>query len=85
MGKPGRAKAQAALESIPRRNSSAEGAKTAHFCSMCGPHFCSMKITGDVRKFAAEQGIDEASAIERGLHEKAKEFQQRGAEVYAKA
>ena len=52
---------------------------------MCGPHFCSMKITGDVRKFAAEQGIDEASAIERGLHEKAKEFQQRGAEVYAKA
>jgi phosphomethylpyrimidine synthase len=44
-----------------------------------------MKITGDVRKFAAEQGIDEASAIERGLHEKAKELQQRGAEVYAKA
>ena len=63
----------------------ADGARSAYFCSMCGPHFCSMKITGDVRKFAAEQGIDEASAIERGLHEKAKEFQQRGAEVYAKA
>ena len=62
----------------------AEGAKTAHFCSMCGPHFCSMKITEDVRKFAAEQGIDESSAIERGLEEKAKEFQQAGTELYAK-
>ena len=62
----------------------AEGAKTAHFCSMCGPHFCSMKITEDVRKFAAEQGIDETSAIERGLHDKAREFQQAGAQIYAK-
>ena len=62
----------------------AEGAKTAHFCSMCGPHFCSMKITEDVRKFAAEQGIDETSVIERGLHEKAKEFKQGGAQIYAK-
>jgi DNA-binding MarR family transcriptional regulator len=52
---------------------------------MCGSHFCSIQITEDVRKFAAEQGIDEASAIERGLHDKAKEFQQRGAEVYAKS
>jgi phosphomethylpyrimidine synthase len=58
-----------------------EGAKTAHFCSMCGPHFCSMKITEDVRKYAAEQGIDEAQAIARGLQEKAAEFSKAG-EVY---
>jgi hypothetical protein len=61
-----------------------EGAKSAHFCSMCGPHFCSMRITEDVRRYAAEKGIDEAAAIERGLQEKAKEFQETGAEVYAK-
>jgi phosphomethylpyrimidine synthase len=47
-----------------------EGAKTAHFCSMCGPHFCSMRITEDVRKYAAEQGITEEQAIEEGLKEK---------------
>jgi phosphomethylpyrimidine synthase len=63
----------------------AEGAKTAHFCSMCGPHFCSMRITEDVRRYAAEKGIDEAAAIERGLQEKAKEFQETGAEIYAKS
>jgi phosphomethylpyrimidine synthase len=62
----------------------AEGAKTAHFCSMCGPHFCSMKITEDVRRYAAEKGIDGAAAIERGLQEKAAEFQEAGAEIYAK-
>ena len=62
----------------------AEGAKTAHFCSMCGPHFCSMKITEDVRRYAAEKGIDGAAAIERGLQEKATEFQEAGAEIYAK-
>jgi len=61
-----------------------EGAKSAHFCSMCGPHFCSMKITEDVRKYAAERGIDEMSAIEAGLSEKAEEFQQSGAEIYSK-
>ena len=61
-----------------------EGAKSAHFCSMCGPHFCSMRITEDVRRYAAEKGIDEAAAIERGLQEKAKEFQETGAEIYAK-
>ena len=61
-----------------------EGAKTAHFCSMCGPHFCSMKITEDVRKYAAEQGLTDAEAIESGLNEKSKEFVERGAEVYAK-
>jgi phosphomethylpyrimidine synthase len=62
-----------------------EGAKTAHFCSMCGPHFCSMKITEDVRKYAAEQGLAEDQALESGLQEKAKEFVEKGAEVYAKA
>jgi len=61
-----------------------EGAKSAHFCSMCGPHFCSMKITEDVRKYAAEQGIGESEALESGMQEKAKEFVEKGAEVYAK-
>jgi phosphomethylpyrimidine synthase len=61
-----------------------EGAKTAHFCSMCGPHFCSMKITEDVRKYAAEQSLAESDALESGLHAKAKEFAAKGAEVYAK-
>lgn len=62
-----------------------EGAKTAHFCSMCGPHFCSMKITEDVRKYAAEQGIAESEALESGMQEKGKEFVEQGAEVYVKA
>jgi phosphomethylpyrimidine synthase len=59
-----------------------EGAKSAHFCSMCGPHFCSMKITEDVRKFAAEHGVDESASLQRGLEEKAAEFVQSGAEIY---
>jgi phosphomethylpyrimidine synthase len=62
-----------------------EGAKQAHFCSMCGPHFCSMKITQDVRDFAARQGIDEQAAIEAGMREKAEEFKKVGAEIYVKA
>jgi phosphomethylpyrimidine synthase len=62
-----------------------EGAKTAHFCSMCGPHFCSMKITEDVRTYAAEQGIAEEEAIKKGMEAKSKEFVEKGAEVYAKA
>jgi phosphomethylpyrimidine synthase len=62
-----------------------EGAKSAHFCSMCGPHFCSMKITEDVRKYAAEQGIAEEEALKKGMEEKSKEFVGKGAEVYAKA
>jgi phosphomethylpyrimidine synthase len=61
-----------------------EGAKTAHFCSMCGPHFCSMKITEDVRKYAAENAIDTDDAIKHGLREKAAEFQYSGAEIYPK-
>jgi phosphomethylpyrimidine synthase len=62
-----------------------EGAKTAHFCSMCGPHFCPMKITEDVRKYAAEQGVSEEEALKKGMEEKSKEFVEKGAEVYAKA
>jgi phosphomethylpyrimidine synthase len=61
-----------------------EGAKLAHFCSMCGPHFCSMKITQDVRDFAAAQGVSEAEALEKGMGQKAAEFVQSGAEVYRK-
>ncbi|MCW5555237.1 MAG: phosphomethylpyrimidine synthase ThiC [Verrucomicrobiae bacterium] len=61
-----------------------EGAKTAHFCSMCGPHFCSMKITEDVRKYAAEQGIAAEDALQKGMEEKSREFQEKGSEIYAK-
>lgn len=60
----------------------AEGAKLAHFCSMCGPHFCSMKITEDVRKYAEEHALSEKDAIESGLEEKSKEFIEKGAEIY---
>ncbi len=63
----------------------AEGAKSAHFCSMCGPQFCSMKITEDVRKYAAEQGVKEEEALKAGMAKKSKEFVEKGAEVYAKA
>jgi phosphomethylpyrimidine synthase len=62
-----------------------EGAKTAHFCSMCGPHFCSMKITEDVRKFAAEQGITEEEVLKTGMEQKSREFTGAGAEIYSKA
>jgi phosphomethylpyrimidine synthase len=62
----------------------AEGAKTAHFCSMCGPHFCSMRITEDVRKYAAERGLTDGEAIEEGLKQKATEFAKSGSEIYAK-
>jgi phosphomethylpyrimidine synthase len=61
-----------------------EGAKSAHFCSMCGPHFCSMKITEDVRKYAAEQGVTEEEALKKGMQAKSKEFVEKGAEVYAR-
>ncbi len=60
----------------------AEGAKTAHFCSMCGPNFCSMKITQDVREYAAKQGITEEEALSEGMKAKAKEFAEKGAKVY---
>ncbi|HUK55580.1 MAG TPA: phosphomethylpyrimidine synthase ThiC, partial [Nitrospiria bacterium] len=60
----------------------AEGAKIAHFCSMCGPHFCSMKITEDVREYAEEKALDEQAAIETGMKEKAEEFKKAGLKIY---
>jgi len=62
----------------------AEGAKLAHFCSMCGPHFCSMKITEDVRAYAKSLGLKDEEAIKAGMEEKSKEFVEHGAEVYVK-
>jgi len=62
-----------------------EGAKVAHFCSMCGPNFCSMKITQDVRDFAAKQGLSEEEALKVGMEEKAKEFRDKGGEIYQRA
>ncbi len=59
-----------------------EGAKLAHFCSMCGPHFCSMKITQDVRDYAAQKELDEEAALAEGMKEKAAEFVAAGAELY---
>jgi phosphomethylpyrimidine synthase len=59
-----------------------EGAKLAHFCSMCGPHFCSMKITQDVREYAAQKEIDEQAALGIGMKEKAEQFVAAGAEIY---
>jgi phosphomethylpyrimidine synthase len=60
----------------------ADAAKTAHFCSMCGPNFCSMKITQDVRDYAAQKGIAVDQALAAGLAEKAEEFRTEGGEVY---
>ncbi|MGH7205094.1 MAG: phosphomethylpyrimidine synthase ThiC [Nitrospiraceae bacterium] len=57
-------------------------AKVAHFCSMCGPHFCSMKITQDVRDYAAQKQLDEQQAIEVGMREKSEEFRKAGADLY---
>ncbi len=64
-------------ETLPK-----DAAKHAHFCSMCGPHFCSMKITQDVRDYAKEHGVDEVAALDAGMAEKAKEFREGGAEIY---
>ena len=63
----------------------AQGAKIAHFCSMCGPNFCSMKITQDVRAYAEEKGIESAEALEIGMAEKAQEFKEKGSEIYQTA
>jgi phosphomethylpyrimidine synthase len=60
----------------------ADGAKVAHFCSMCGPHFCSMKITEDVREYAAKNALDEQSALELGMIEKSEEFKKKGSQIY---
>jgi phosphomethylpyrimidine synthase len=60
----------------------AQGAKVAHFCSMCGPHFCSMKITQDVRDYAAQIGVGDQAALEAGMKEKAEEFKKAGLKIY---
>ncbi len=62
----------------------ADGAKVAHFCSMCGPKFCSMKITQDVRDYAAKLEMDEQEALASGMQEKSEEFKQGGGEIYVK-
>ena len=67
-------------ETLPK-----ESAKIAHFCSMCGPHFCSMKISQDVRDFAEKEGLSEQAALEKGMEVKSIEFVKLGAEVYHKA
>ncbi|MDH2887919.1 MULTISPECIES: phosphomethylpyrimidine synthase ThiC [Bacillus cereus group] len=60
----------------------AEGAKTAHFCSMCGPKFCSMKISHDIREYAKDNNLETTEAIEKGMKEKAKEFKEAGSHLY---
>lgn len=60
----------------------AEGAKVAHFCSMCGPQFCSMKITQDVRDYAEKTGVNEQKALESGMAEKSEEFKKAGGQLY---
>jgi phosphomethylpyrimidine synthase len=62
-----------------------DGAKLAHFCSMCGPHFCSMKITQDVRDYAASQGLSDEEALKKGMEDRSREFVRQGAEIYNKA
>ena len=64
-------------ETLPK-----ESSKVAHFCSMCGPHFCSMKITQDVREYAAQKGLEESEAVQAGMEEKAKEFAEKGGQIY---
>ncbi len=66
-------------ETLPK-----DSAKVAHFCSMCGPHFCSMKISQDVREYAAEKGIEEAEALKKGMDEKSEQFLKEGADIYHK-
>ena len=63
----------------------AEGAKQAHFCSMCGPHFCSMKITEDVRRYAEREGYGDQEALQKGMEEKSEEFAKQGSELYHQA
>lgn len=67
-------------ETLPK-----DSAKVAHFCSMCGPHFCSMKITQDVRDYAAKQGMDAEVALQKGMEEKAVEFVKTGGKIYHQA
>ncbi|MDP1637148.1 MAG: phosphomethylpyrimidine synthase ThiC [Candidatus Nitrotoga sp.] len=67
-------------ETLPK-----DSAKVAHFCSMCGPHFCSMKISQEVRDYAAIQGVDEQTALQKGMEQKAVEFVKQGTNIYSKA
>ncbi|WKU20109.1 phosphomethylpyrimidine synthase ThiC [Advenella alkanexedens] len=67
-------------ETLPK-----DSMKVAHFCSMCGPHFCSMKITQDVREYAEQQGISDKDALQKGMQEKSIEFVKKGAEIYHQA
>jgi len=60
----------------------AEGAKTAHFCSMCGPKFCSMRITQDIRDYAEREGLDDHAALLAGMEEKARQFRESGGHLY---
>jgi phosphomethylpyrimidine synthase len=64
-------------ETLPK-----DAAKVAHFCSMCGPKFCSMKITQEVREYAKTQGVDEAKALDAGMAQKSAEFKRKGSEIY---
>ncbi len=66
-------------ETLPK-----DSAKVAHFCSMCGPHFCSMKITQDVREYAREHGMSDDEVLQKGMQEKSVEFVKGGAEIYNK-
>ena len=67
-------------ETLPK-----DSMKVAHFCSMCGPHFCSMKITQDVREYAEQQGLSDKDALQKGMQEKSIEFVKKGAEIYHQA
>jgi len=67
-------------ETLPK-----DSMKTAHFCSMCGPHFCSMKITQDVRDYAQQQGVSANEALQKGMQEKSVEFVKKGGEIYSRA
>ncbi len=66
-------------ETLPKQSM-----KVAHFCSMCGPHFCSMKITQDVREYAEKLGVSEKDALSKGMEEKSIEFIKKGSEIYHK-
>ena len=67
-------------ETLPK-----DSAKVAHFCSMCGPHFCSMKITQDVRDYAEQKGLEEKQALAEGMSEMSESFKEKGSEIYTKA
>lgn len=64
-------------ETLPK-----DSMKVAHFCSMCGPHFCSMKITQDAREYAKQKGLQESEALHQDMQEKAIEFVKKGAQIY---